>query len=141
MVDEFHALNENKTWSVVRIPKGKKVVGSRLVYKTKFHSDGSVDRHKTRLVARGFTQTYEVDYKETFAHVAKMSTVGVLLSVAVNHSWPLYQMDVKNVFLHGDLEEEVYMKLPPGHSQSHDPDAVCRLHKVIYGLKQSPRAW
>ncbi|KAL6220334.1 hypothetical protein ACLB2K_008090 [Fragaria x ananassa] len=141
MVDEPHALNENKTWSVVRIHKGKKVVGSIWVYKTKFRSDESVDKHKARLVARGFTQTYGVDYKETFAPVTKMSIVRVLLSIAVNHSWPLYQMDVKNVFLHGDLEEEVYMKLPPAHSQSHDPDAMCRLHKAIYGLQQSPRAW
>ena len=98
MVDELHDLNENKTWSVVRLPKGKKTVGSRWVYKTKFHSDESVDRHKARLVARGFTQTYGVDYKETFALVAKMSTMRVLLSVAVNHSWPLYQMDVKKCF-------------------------------------------
>ncbi|MDD0193450.1 reverse transcriptase domain-containing protein, partial [Shigella flexneri] len=87
--------------------------------------------YKARLVARDFTQTYGVDYKETFAPVAKMSTVRVLLSVAVNHSWPMYQMDVKNAFLHGDLEEEVYMKLPPGHPQSHDPEIVCKLHKSI----------
>ena len=121
---------------MVRLPKGKKVVGSRWVYKIKFHSNWSVDRHKARLVAHGFTQIYRVDYKETFAPITKMSTVRVLLSVAVNHSWPLYQMDVKNVFLQGDLKDEVNMKLPPGHSQSHDPDVVCRLHKAIYGLKQ-----
>ncbi|PRQ53440.1 putative RNA-directed DNA polymerase [Rosa chinensis] len=141
MTDELQALNDNNTWSIVRIPKGKKAVGCRWVYKTKFHTDGTVERHKARLVARGFTQTYGVDYKETFAPVAKMNTVRVLLSVAINHAWPLYQMDVKNAFLHGDLEEEVYMRLPPGHSQSHDPDIVCKLHKAIYGLKQSPRAW
>ncbi|PRQ60643.1 putative RNA-directed DNA polymerase [Rosa chinensis] len=141
MADELQALNDNNTWSIVQIPKGKKAVGCRWIYKTKFHSDGTVERHKARLMARGFTQTYGVDYKETFAHVAKMNTVRVLLSVAVNHAWPLYQMDVKNAFLHGDLEEEIYMKLPPGHSQSHDPNIVCKLHKAIYGLKQSPRAW
>ena len=141
MKDELKALHDNNTWSVVRLPKGKKAVGSRWVYKTKYNSDGTVERHKAHLVARGFTQTYGLDYKETFAPVAKMNTVRVLLSVAVNQSWPLYQMDVKNAFLHGELEEEVYMKLPPGHSQSHDPDMVCKLHKSIYGLKQSPRAW
>ncbi|KAB2607912.1 hypothetical protein D8674_011080 [Pyrus ussuriensis x Pyrus communis] len=98
-------------------------------------------RHKARLVARGFTQTFEVDYKETFAPVAKMNSVRVLLSVAVNKGWSMYQMDVKNTFLHGDLEEEVYMRLPPGHPQSQEPNLVCKLHKSIYGLKQSPRAW
>ncbi|KAM2855117.1 hypothetical protein FF1_025475 [Malus domestica] len=141
MQEELKALNDNHTWSVVDLPKGKKAVGSRWIYKIKFHSNGSIERHKARLVARGFTQTYGIDYKETFAPVAKMSTVRVLLSVAVNHNWPLFQMDVNNAFLHGDLEEEVYMKLPPGHPQESEVNKVCRLHKAIYGLKQSPRAW
>lgn len=109
MDEELRALNDNHTWSLVQLPCGKKVVGSRWVYKLKFHSDGSIERYKARLVARGFTQTYGVDYKETFALVAKMNTVRVLLSVAVNQGWFLFQMDVKNAFLHGELEEEVYM--------------------------------
>ncbi|KAM1069409.1 hypothetical protein ACFX13_001358 [Malus domestica] len=141
MQDELHALDQHKTWSIVPLPKGKKIVGCRWIYKIKFNSDGSIERHKARLVARGFTQTFDVDYKETFAPVAKMNTVRVLLSVAVNKGWPMYQMDVKNAFLHGELEEDVYMRLPPGHSQSHKQDVVCKLHKSIYGLKQSPRAW
>ena len=141
MEEELKALDDNKTWSVTKLPPGKKVVGSRWVYKTKFHSDGTLERHKARLVARGFTQTFGVDYKETFAPVAKMNTIRVLLSVAINHAWPLYQMDVKNAFLNGELEEEVYMKLPPGHPQSSDSELVCKLHKSIYGLKQSSRAW
>ncbi|KAL6278328.1 hypothetical protein ACE6H2_021929 [Prunus campanulata] len=141
MKEELQALDDNNTWSIVELPKEKKAVGSRWIYKTKFHSDGSIERHKARLVARGFTQTYGVDYKETFAPVAKMNTVRVLLSIAVNKEWPLYQMDVKNAFLQGDLEEEVFMKLPPGHPQSNNPNLVCKLHKSIYGLKQSPRAW
>ena len=141
MHDELQALDENKTWSIVSLPKGKKVVGSRWIYKTKFHSDGSIERHKARLVARGFTQTFGVDYKETFAPVAKMNTVRVLLSVAINCGWSLYQMDVKNAFLHGDLEEDVYMRIPPGHDREKEQGMVCKLHKAIYGLKQSPRAW
>lgn len=141
MHEELQALAENHTWSIVKLPNGKKPVGSRWVYKTKFNSDGTIDRHKARLVAQGFTQTLGVDYKETFAPVAKMNTARVLLSVAVNCGWSMSQMDVKNAFLHGDLEEEVYMKLPPGHPQSSDSSLACRLHKSIYGLKQSPRAW
>ncbi|KAM1774746.1 hypothetical protein ACFX12_044082 [Malus domestica] len=141
MKEELQALNNNQTWSVVDLPKGKRAVESRWIYKTKFHSNGNIERHKARLVARGFTQTYGIDYKETFSLVAKMSTVRVLLFVAVNLDWSLFQMDVKNAFLHGDLEEEVYMKLPPEHPQEHETNKVCKLHKAIYGLKQSPRAW
>ncbi|KAM1606973.1 hypothetical protein ACFX1Z_027609 [Malus domestica] len=141
MAEKLQAFHENNTWTIVRLPKEKKVVGSRWVYKTKFHSDGTIERNKARLVARGFIQTYGVDYKETFAPVAKMNTVRVLLSVAINNAWPLFQMDVKNAFLHGELEEEVFMKLPPAHPQSNNLEMVCKLHKSIYGLKQSPRAW
>uniref|UniRef100_A0A6N2MZF3 Integrase catalytic domain-containing protein n=1 Tax=Salix viminalis TaxID=40686 RepID=A0A6N2MZF3_SALVM len=141
MDEELAALAENKTWSIVPLPKGKHAVDSRWIYKTKFNSDGSINRHKARLVAQGFTQEFGVDYKETFAPVAKMTTVRVLLSVSINNGWFLSQMDVKNAFLHGDLEEEVFMKLPPDRSLSATPNLVCKLHKSIYGLKQSPRAW
>jgi hypothetical protein len=141
MHKELKALTENHTWSIVSLPAGKEVVGCRWIFKTKFKSDGTVDRHKARLVAQGFTQKFGVDYKETFAHVAKMTTVRVLLSVAINQGWPLFQMDVSNAFLHGDLEEEVFMKLPPGHPHSGNSMLVCKLHKSIYGLKQSSRAW
>ena len=111
------------------------------VYKIKFNSDGSIDRYKVRLVAQGYTQTFGVDYKETFAPIAKMNTIHVLLSMVMNNRWLICQMDVKNAFLHGNLKEEVYMKLPPSHPQGSDPNLVCRLHKSIYGLKQSPQTW
>jgi len=91
-------------------------------------------------VAKGYTQTYGIDYQETFSPVAKLNTVRVLLSVAANLDWPLHQFDVKNAFLHGDLKEEVYMDIPLGYMSS-STGIVCRLQRALYGLKQSPRAW
>jgi Reverse transcriptase (RNA-dependent DNA polymerase) len=141
MNDELNALKRNQTWDLVRLPNGKRTVGCRWIYKIKYKSDGTLERYKARLVAKGYTQTYGIDYSETFAPVAKMNTIRTLMSVATNCDWPLFQMDVRNAFLQGDLEEEVYMDLPPGLSVLKENGLVCKLKKAIYGLKQSPRAW
>jgi transposase InsO family protein len=139
MKEELDALHKNNTWDLVDLPPGKSVVRCKWVYKIKTCSDGTVDRYKARLVARGFTQEYGVDYEETFAPVARLSSVRALLAVAASRHWSLCQMDVKNAFLNGDLNEEVYMQPPPG--SSHPTNKVCRLHRALYGLKQAPRAW
>jgi len=127
--------------NVVKLPNGKKVFGCKWVFTIKHKANGSVERFKAKLVAKGFTQTYGIDYEETFAQVAKMNSIRVLLSIVANLDWPLYQFDVKNTFLHGDLEEKVYMEIAPGLEDSSSVGKECKLKKALYGLTQSPRAW
>ncbi|CAN6573029.1 unnamed protein product [Malus baccata var. baccata] len=140
MDEEMMALHKNGTWEIMELPKGKKPIRCRWVFTVKYKADGSVDRYKARLVAKGYTQTYGIDYQKTFSPVAKMNTVHVLISLAANLNWPLKQFDVKNAFLHGYLEEEVYMDFPLGYN-ARGKTEMCRLRKSFYGLKQSPRAW
>ncbi|KAL6325062.1 hypothetical protein AAG906_022270 [Vitis piasezkii] len=136
---ELDALTKNHTWDLVPLPPGQSVVGCKWIYKIKTRSDGSVERYKARLVAKGFTQEYGIDYEETFAPVARISSVRALLAVAAARQWDLFQMDVKNAFLNGDLSEAVYMQPPPGLSV--ESNKVCHLRRALYGLKQAPRAW
>ena len=103
MVEEMKALAKNGTWELVDLPFGKKPMGCKWVFTVKHKADGSIERLKARLVAKGFTQTYDIDYQETFAHVAKMNSIRVLLSCAFNLVWDLQQFDVKNAFLNGEL--------------------------------------
>lgn len=112
MTEDRRALQNNQTLELVPLPKGKKLVGCVWVLTIKHKATGTMDKYRTKLVARGFTQTYGIDYQETFAHVAKINTIRVLLSVVVNLEWPLQRYDVKKNFLYGDLCEEVYMSMP-----------------------------
>ncbi|RVW18267.1 Retrovirus-related Pol polyprotein from transposon RE1 [Vitis vinifera] len=139
--EEVRALEKNGTWEITDLPRGKKPVGCKWIFTVKYKADGNVDRYKARLVAKGFTQSYGIDYQETFAPIAKLNTVRVLLSLAANLDWSLHQLDVKNAFLNGDLEEEVYMDIHAGLETTSNFNKVCRLRKSLYGLKQSPRAW
>ncbi|WKA06926.1 hypothetical protein VitviT2T_024803 [Vitis vinifera] len=111
--EEIQALEKNGTWEISELPEGKRPAGCKWIFTVKHNPDGSINRFKARLVAKGFTQSYGIDYEETFAPVAKLNSIRVLLSVAVNLDWNLHQLDVKNAFLNGELEEEVYMKIPP----------------------------
>jgi hypothetical protein len=118
---------------LVDLPHGKSAIDCKWVYKIKTKSDGSIERYKAHLVAKGYAQEYGIDYEETFAPVARITSVRSLLAIVVVHQWPLFQMDVKNAFLNGDLIEEVYMQAPPSYSDY--PDKVCLLHRTLYGLK------
>jgi hypothetical protein len=110
-------------------------------FQAQFNSDGSLERYKARWVLHGFTQRPDVDYDETFSQVVKPATVRTVLSLVVSHSWPVHQLDVKNVFLHGTLSETVYCSQPTGFVDPVQPDCICLLNKSLYGLKQAPRAW
>ena len=139
MQEELQALQENYTWDIVPCPPNVKPLGCKWVYSVKLNSDGSFHRYKARLVALGNKQEYGVDYDETFALVAKMTTIRTVLSIAASKGWSLHQMDVKNVFLHGDLAEDIYMTHPQGLFSSFV--GVCKLKRSLYGLRQAPRAW
>ena len=125
MKEELDALFKNHTWDSVTLPPGKSVVVCKSIYKIKTRSDRSIEHYKARLVAKGFTQEYGIDYEETFAPVARISSVRALLAVAAASKLDLFQMDVKNAFLNGDLSEEVYMQPPP--SLSVESNKVCHL--------------
>jgi hypothetical protein len=140
MNEEYRSLMEKYTWDLLPLPKGRKLVRCKWVYITKYASDGSVERHKARLFAKGFSQFERIDYNETIAPVAKMNSIHLVLTLAASYKWEVHQMDVKSSFLHGDLKEEIYMEQPPGYVQN-DSSLVCRLKKSLYGLKQAPRAW
>ncbi|GKB95546.1 ribonuclease H-like domain-containing protein, partial [Tanacetum coccineum] len=137
---EMEALFRNNTYVLVDLPPGRKAIGCKWLWKIKYKSSGEVERYKARLVSKGFSQRYGIDYEETFSLVVKMVTIRCLIALSVQNSWPLYQLDANNAFLYGDLKEDVYMELPPGYYDK-DETRVCKLIKSLYGLKQAPRQW
>ena len=117
MKEEIQSIYKNKTWEFATLPKGHKAIDVKWVYKTKRNAQGQIEKHKARLVVKGYKQKYGVDYDEVFAPVTRLDTVGLIISVATQIKWRIFQMDVKSAFLNGFLKEEVYIKQPPGFSK------------------------
>lgn len=138
---EIDAFECTETWTITELPPGKEAIGCKWIHTIKYHADGTGERNKSRLVAKGYTQQEGIDFLDTISPVAKMATMKILLSVAPKLKWKLTQLDISNASLNSDLEEEIYMKLPPGYSELRgvevSPNAVCRLHKSVYCLKQA----
>jgi hypothetical protein len=140
MQEELNNFTRNEVWSLVERPK-QNVIGTKWVFRNKQDEHGVVTRNKVRLVAQGFTQIKGLDFGETYAPVARLESIRILLAFATHHDFKLYQMDVKSAFLNGPISELVYVEQPPGFEDSKFPNHVYKLHKALYGLKQALRAW
>ncbi|GKC17148.1 retrovirus-related pol polyprotein from transposon RE1, partial [Tanacetum coccineum] len=134
MTKEINALESNDIWTLTTLSANKISIGCKWVYRIKYFTDGSVEKYKARLVAKCFTQKEGIDFKETFAPVAKMVTVRAVIALAIHNNWLLEQLDVNNAFLHGDLYEEVYMKVLQGYATSLPSNTVCKLNKSLYAI-------
>ena len=139
MEDEMNSLHENNTFELVKLPKGKKALKNKWVYRLKSEENSSQPRYKARLVVKGFAQKQGIDFDEIFSPVVKMSSIRVVLGMAATMDLEVEQLDVKTTFLHGDLEEEIYMEQPEGFAIAGKEHLVCKLNKSLYGLKQAPR--
>jgi hypothetical protein len=136
--EKMDSLANNQTWDLVQLPIGKRALQNKLVYKLK-EEDGGEKQYKARLVVRGFAQKKGIDFDEIFSLVIKMTSIRTILSLVAVGYFHLEQLDVKTTFLHGDLEEEIYMQQPQGYEIKGKENLVCRLKKSLYGLKQAPR--
>ncbi|KAG8499415.1 hypothetical protein CXB51_005894 [Gossypium anomalum] len=141
MEAELEMIRKNETWDLVDKPDQKKVIGVKWVFRAKFNSDGSLNKHKARLVVKGYSQEYGTDFMETFAPVARLDTIKLLFALAAQKQWKIHQLDVKSAFLNGFLKEEIYIEQPEGFKVPGEENKVYRLKKALYGLKQAPRAW
>jgi len=128
---EYEVLLKNQTWDLVPYPNERNVIGNKWIYKVKYNLVGEIEKYKTRLVAKGFAKKYRVDYEKTFAPMAKMSTVRVILALSATQGWKFFQLDVKSAFLNGDLDVEIYMNQPEGFVAEGKESFVCKLKKSL----------
>ena len=141
MHEELNQFVRNDVWELAPRPEGVHVIGTKWIFKNKTDEDEEIIRNKSRLVAQGYTQVEGVDFDESFAPMARLKSICILMSIAYTMNFKHYQMDVKCAFLNGYLNEEVFVEQPKGFEDPHFPDHVLRLKKALYGLKQAPRTW
>nr|GFC08478.1 retrotransposon protein, putative, Ty1-copia subclass [Tanacetum cinerariifolium] len=141
MDEKMNFIKFMKVWIVVDLPPNAKVVRSKWLYKKKIDMDGKVHTYKARLVANGCTQTYGIDYEETFSPVADIRAIRILIAIAAYYDYEIWQMDVKTAFLNGRLDEDIYLEQPEGYVDPKYTNRVCKLQRSIYGLKQASRQW
>jgi len=141
MDQEMQSMERNDTWELTALPLGGKSIGVKWIFKTKVNEKREVDKYKARLVAKSYCQQHGIDYAEVFEPVAHLDTIRIVIAFAAQNSWVIYQLDVKSAFLHGEINEEVFVDQPPGYEQKGHESKVYRLKKALYGLKQAPRAW
>jgi hypothetical protein len=141
MEEEMASLDKNEAWDLVELPTRRNPIGSKWVFKKKLNAEGKVEKYKARLVAKGYSQVEGIDFGQIFSPVANLTSRILLLSVATTFDFEIEQMDVKTTFLHGDLEEEIFMKQPEGYAVKGKKELVCKMKKSLYGLKQTPRMW
>jgi hypothetical protein len=140
MLDELRSLQEHGTWRLAELP-GRRSIGCKWVYKSKRDESGAVKRYKARLVAQGFSQREGIDFGVTFAPVVRLDTLRIILALACHLDLHIYQLDIKTAYLNGDLDEDIYMRQPPGFAAPGSAPLVCHLDKALYGLRQAGRAW
>eukprot|EP00253_Pinus_taeda_P002810 PITA_02810 len=141
MNEEIESILRIDTWDLVQMPNNKTPIGCKWLFKPKMNADGSIEKLKARLVAKGYSQQEGIDFDDTFAPVAKLNRIKMLISLATKYNWELHQLDVKSAFLNGELKEEIYLVQPKGFVKKGQEHLVCRLKKALYGLKQAPRSW
>ena len=141
MTEEMGSLQKNHIYEIVQLSQGKKALKNKWVFKLKKDGSGKVVKHKTRLIIKGFLQKKGIDFDEIFSPVVKLTSIRIILGLVASLNLELEQMDVKTAFLHGDLNEEIYMEQLEGFKVSEKENLVCKLKKRLYGLKQAPRQW
>lgn len=139
MKEEIDAQLKNNTWEMCELPAGREAIKCKWVHKKKMSTNGTIERYKARLVAKGYTQKFGIDHTETFSPVVRLDTIRIILAIVAKEDLEMAHLDIKTAFLHGDLEESIYMQQPEGF-ESNDKK-VCKLKKAIYGLKQASRNW